>query len=334
MKGAPSKTVSAKIAGVRAWTSENGISLSELDKKSIRRVAPRKARPQTRYDFFSYEKLQAMLPYFDYKIKPLILCYASTGARLNELLDAKLSDLHEETNPVSIYLRDTKTGEPRNVYLTTEAYTALKKWLPKRENYLEEIKVYDTPSESGIRKNFPQRKKNRDDRIFPFSEMTIYRSWWRALDKADLKREDVATKRATHSIHKIRAWTRDRCADVVGRDYAEIFLGHRDQYDGAYIDMREETLQKKHLQCGEALTISSNKRIERDVKLQADTIREQDKTIAELQERLAVLETGRKLLNTNEGADGAMGIIRAGLTREEIRTLISDVLLENAAGQK
>jgi uncharacterized coiled-coil protein SlyX len=76
----------------------------------------------------------------------------------------------------------------------------------------------------------------------------------------------------------------------VGRDYAEIFLGHRDMYDGAYIDMREETLQKKHLQCEEVLTISNTKRIERDIRVQADVIGQQEKTITELTNKVKSME--------------------------------------------
>ena len=323
----PPKSISLRVAGAREWLKQNDVSLSEKEKGNIRRVMPRKVRPQTRFEFFDYEKLQALLPFLDIRMQALTLVLASSGARVGEILTTNISDIHDDTRPVSIFIRKTKTAEPRTVFITDEAYESLRAWFKVREEYIRQ---------AGERGNSMKikRKEGKDDRIFPFALTVIYRAWHRGLKKAGLFGRDSSTGRDELTVHRLRAWNRDRVASVIGPDYAELFLGHVDQYGNTYKNTTERALAEKYQLCQQALTIKDSGRVKHDIRVQADLISKQEQTIQELQERLAAVEQGRNLLDTTEGSDGAMGIIRAGLTREELKSLVADLILENAAGQK
>jgi Site-specific recombinase XerD len=274
----PPKSISLRVTGVREWLKQNDIELTEKEKTNIRRVMPRKIVRLTHNGFFDYEKLQAVLAHLDIRMQALTLCLASSGARVSEILNVRFSDMHDDSRPVSIYLRKTKTAEPRTVFITDEAYAALRSWLKERPEYLKQ---------AGRRaKSLNMDKAQDDPRIFPFELTVIYRAWHRALRKAGLLEKDAETGRNSLTVHRLRAWNRDRIASVVGPDFAEILLGHVDQYGNAYKDTTEQTMREKYLLCQEALTISNTERIKRDIQAQGDELEKVRNENRELRNRM------------------------------------------------
>ena len=287
----PSKTIKIKIQGVREFFGKHDIELSEKEKREIKKVMPRRVHRETRYEFMTMEKIQAVLPHLDIRLQALALCLLSSGARISELLSAEIPDLNLNTSPFSIYLRETKTGDSRTVYITPEAGEALKKWFTVRGEYLESagkrsraLKVY--------------KDVHKDNRIFPFERTRVYRSWDRALIKSGLYSKDDKTNRNTLSIHRLRAFFRETTAPIIGVDAAELILGHIDGYDNTYRGMSEEKKAQQYLLCEDALTIASTKRVQRDLKAQGEKMteleheREKLRSIVQEQgERLQQLET-------------------------------------------
>jgi integrase len=279
----PPKSISLRVAGVRGWLEQNDISLSGKEKGNIRRVMPRKNVPQTRFEFFDYEKLQALLPFLDIRMQALTLVLASSGARVGEILATKISDIHDDTRPVSIFIRKTKTAEPRTVFITDEAYESLRAWFKVRDEYIRQ---------AGERGNSMKikRREGKDDRIFPFALTIIYRAWHRGLKKAGLFGRDSSTGRNELTVHRLRAWNRDRVSSVIGPDYAEIFLGHIDQYGNTYKNTTERALAEKYQLCQQALTIKDSGRVKHDLMVQGSKIAEQERTIADLTTQLKSME--------------------------------------------
>lgn len=275
----PPKSISLRVAGTREWLKQNDIGLSEKERGNIRRVMPRRISPQTRFEFFSYEKLQTLLPFLDIRMQALTLVLASSGARVGEVLSTNMQDIHDDKRPVSIFLRKTKTAEPRVVFITEEAYQSLRAWFKVREEYMRQA------GERGLSMKI-KRKGGKDDRIFPFALTVIYRAWHRGLKKAGLFGKDSSTGRNELTVHRLRAWNRDRVASVIGGDYAELFLGHTDKYSNTYKDTTEATLAEKYSLCEQALTIKDTGRIKHDIRAQADVIKQQESTIAELRSKL------------------------------------------------
>jgi len=316
----PPKSIAVRVTGVREWLKQNDISLSDKEKSNIRRIMPRKIRPQTRFDFFDYEKLQAVLSHLDIRMQALTLCLAASGARVSEILNARTSDLHDDKHPVSIYIRKTKTAEPRTVYITDEAYEALRAWFKVRGEYMRQ---------AGERAKALKVEKEREDpRLFPFKLTVIYRAWHRALRKAGLLEKDTETGRNSLTVHRLRAWNRDRVSSVIGPDYAEIFLGHIDQYGNTYKDATEPTLREKYLLCQEVLTVGNAKRLKADMKVQATKIEDLEEENHELRGRLEKLERMNEGLSdmATESDSGAMGIARAVLSPSEIRAIVRQEL--------
>ncbi len=189
----PPKSISLRVAGVRGWLEQNDISLSGKENGNIRRVMPRKNVPQTRFEFFDYEKLQNLLPHLDIRMQTLTLILASSGARVGEILNANISDIHEDKKPVRIYIRKTKTGEPRTVFITDEAYESLRVWLKVRDEYIRQ---------AGKRVSKLNTTKEMGDKIFPFKLTIIYRAWHRGLRKAGLFGKDSTTGRNELTVHR------------------------------------------------------------------------------------------------------------------------------------
>lgn len=278
----PPKSISLRVTGAREWLKQNDVLISEKEKGNIRRVLPRKIRSQTRFDFFDYEKLQAVLSHLDIRMQALTLCLASSGARVSEILNARISDMHDDRRPVNIYIRKTKTAEPRTVFITDEAYDALRAWSKVRGEYMRQ---------AGERaKSLKVEKEREDPRIFPFKLTVIYRAWHRALRKAGILEKDTETGRNSLTVHRLRAWNRDRVSSVIGPDYAEILLGHVDQYGNTYKNTTEKTLSEKYLQCEQALTIKDTGRIKHDIAVQADELQKIRQENDSLRGRLAAVE--------------------------------------------
>ena len=204
----PSKSISLRVAGVREWLKQNDISLSEKEKGNIRRVMPRRVSTQTHFEFFDYEKLQTLLPFLDIRMQALTLVLASSGARVGEILSTNMSDIRDDKRPVSIFLRKTKTAEPRTVFITDEAYQSLRAWFKVREEYMRQA------GERGISLEI-KRKGGKDDRIFPFALTAIYRAWHGALKKAGLFGRDSSTGRNELTVHRLREIGRASCRERV-----------------------------------------------------------------------------------------------------------------------
>jgi integrase len=69
------------------------------------------------------ETLRRIQAHMDVKEKALTLVLASSGARIVEILQAKLSDVDLTTTPPEIVLRGeySKSGDTRTVFISSEA---------------------------------------------------------------------------------------------------------------------------------------------------------------------------------------------------------------------
>ena len=261
----PTKTIKIKVQGVREFFVKHRIVINETEKREIKKVMPLRARRETNFDYMTVDKIQAILPHLDIRLQSLMLCLASSGARIGELLNTNMADLDLDAKPISLFLRDTKTGEPRKVFISQEAGESIKKWYRVRDAYLETAGERSTALKL-------HKDVHDDKRIFPFERTAVYRAYDRALLKAGLYKKDDRTNRNTLNIHRLRAFFRETAAPIIGVDAAELLLGHVDEYDDAYRSLSPEKLAAKYLQCEEALTISNNTRIARDLKVQGDEL--------------------------------------------------------------
>ena len=290
-KKTPSKTIKVKVQGVREFLIHFGITFDDIEKRKIKKVLPIKTHRETNFGFMSIDKIQAILPHCDIRMQTLILCLLSSGARIGEVLSANIPDLDLDNKPITLHIRQTKTGEPRTIFFTQEAGESLKKWLKSRDAYLEM---------AGERSSALKIHKSAQDdkRIFPFERTTVYRAYDRALKKAGLYGRDDKTDRNVLNIHRLRAFFKVTVNPIIGTDNAELLLGHVDQYGNTYRDKDLRDLMDEYIKCGQALTISNNVRIKRDMELQSVELQTQKTELEKLRQekdeltsRLSQLET-------------------------------------------
>jgi integrase len=293
---APSKTIKVKMTGVREFFIKYDIVIDDKAKREIKKILPMKFHRETNYEYMTLDKLQTLLPHLDIRLKAMVLCLVSSGCRIGELLTLNINDLKLDENPATFFIRETKTGVPRKAYLTPEAVAALKAWFSVREEYFRNINDPKNPQF--------KKKSGEDRRVFPFNKAGIYRQYDKALVKSGLYHMDDRTNRNTLNIHRMRAFFRETVAPIIGADAAEMLIGHSDEYENAYRGLSEEKLASLYLQCTEALTVSNNQRIEKDLKVQAAELKEQSNELltlrAKVQQLAAENEELRKAPVTNE----------------------------------
>ncbi|MFA6331687.1 MAG: tyrosine-type recombinase/integrase [Methanoregula sp.] len=279
----PSKTIKVKVQGVREWFIGNHIMIDDFDKREILKVMPRKTKRETNFDYFDYDKIQAMIPHLDIRMQAITLILVSSGARIGEVLHANIYDIRDNRKPVSIFVRDTKTGDSRRIFISTEAHDTLKAWLKSRDDYLKmagERSTYYKITDTDI----------KDDRIFPFQRTSVYRAWERALKKAGLFSKDSKTDRNVLSIHRLRAFFRGKVASVIDADFAELMIGHEDEYGDTYRDKPEEELEQLYLKCQDVLTIKNSGRMRHDLEAQSDELQRIKQENDSLRGRLVAVE--------------------------------------------
>lgn len=277
-KKTPSHTIKVKVQGVREFFIKHRIALDEFEKREIKKVLPRKMHRETNFDFMTIEKIQAILPHLDIRMQTFVLCLLSSGARIGELLSANIPDLDLDAKPISLRIRETKSGGSRTVFFTQEAGDSLKKWLKSRDAYLEMA-----GNRSAVLKINGRVKDEK--RIFPFEKPTVYRAYNRALTKAGLFEKDDKTDRNVLNVHRLRAFFKVTVNPIVGSDISELLLGHADPYENSYRSLDDKSIREQYLRCEQALTISNNVRIRYDLEKQSEEVAELKRQLDEERSR-------------------------------------------------
>jgi integrase len=295
----------AKINGVKEFLIFNGIEFTQKQLRQIRGKMPKGKTARTAEKDIDHEVLRKVLMHTDVKGKALILTLASSGMRIGECLQVKLSDVDLSKEPARIVVRGehTKSGDTRTVFVSKEAKQALKEWLKVRSSYLR--------SAANRNKGLGGSKQVEDERLFPFSYNTANEIWENALKKAGLLEKDASTGWNRYRIHGLRKFFRSQLALACPVEIVEALMGHEGYLTEAYrrytINQMAEYYKKaEHLVTiqipREIAEIGSEFRQELDKnrKLIEDLIienREFRRKNAELEERLKKVEDEIKMAN-------------------------------------
>ncbi|MEM3384623.1 MAG: site-specific integrase [Nitrososphaeria archaeon] len=241
----PPKTIKHYLSAVKMFLLENGVDLSERFWRRLRRRI-KGTRALTLDKVPSNEELRKILSHMDLKGKALYLFLASSGMRIGEALQIRLSDL-EDGEPYRIKIRGeyTKTGNSRIAFISKEAVHFLNEWLKVREDYLR----------SAVEKSHLYKKNGEDDRVFPFTEGVAYFMWYNALKDSGYYKKDNSTKRLEIHPHVLRKFFRTRLGAVIPVDVVEALMGHEGYLTEVYRKYSLEELGKFYLQGEGALTI-------------------------------------------------------------------------------
>ncbi len=219
------------------------------------------------------------------KLQTAILVCASSGMRLGELAQLKISDIDFTTNPTTIRLRKetTKTRETRITCITAEATKVLKDYLKRSLGWT------GTSTDDYI---FMKNGKNYADpavyaKAVNSTKISLINSLVYIVNSVpELAKKNENGRNAIH-FHALRAWFKTQVTDAHQSDFAEALMGHK-SIKLVYYRQNNEARAETYRKVESALTISDITMIEKGLK-----------EVAEKQAELQQMYDGlKKYLNT------------------------------------
>jgi integrase len=196
--------------------------------------------------------IDAALKELDIKGRAIVLTLASSGARLNEILSLKLSDVDFDSNPVKITLRNTKSKQIRFSFISSEAARCVQAWLGMRDAYI----AGSAGRNAGLVRAGKSAKKNtKTDLVFPVSDNAVNAMWENALKQAGLFSQDQQTGRNQYRLHSFRKFFISQLSMAGQKTLAEHLAGHEGYLDGSYRRIDEEQAGKEYLKVQHVVTI-------------------------------------------------------------------------------
>ena len=206
-----------------------------------------------------------------FSFKTLTVLLASTGMRVMEAITLQVSDFDFQSYPVSVNIRagETKTNEGRTVYLTKECASMMEQLI--RSKPVSQPYLFDKCTES----------------------INIYRKYAAAIRKSLYK---IGLYKVLENgvnqitVHNFRSFFRTYAGHLIGRDFAESFIGHK-FYLSEYQNMPEKEKKNLFLKLEPHFTFSHV-----DLKTTAlnPEIIELQEQVSDLQNKIRML--GRKFL--------------------------------------
>jgi integrase/uncharacterized coiled-coil protein SlyX len=248
-QGKPPKTAHTYVSAAKNWIE---FSLDvEASRKQLRLLngrLPKGSRARTEESEINAAILRRIFTHLPLHGKALYLLLASSGIRIGEALQLKLSDVDLMTDPPKITVRAeyTKAGDTYISFISKEAKEVLEEWLKQREQYIRTSKNRGR----GLAKTGFGRGVKSDsdgDRLFPFSNVVAEQMWYTALQKAGLTGRDPSTKRRTIHPHMLRKFFQSQMKYAnVPEDVVEALIGHSGYLDEAYRRYTKEQIAEAY----------------------------------------------------------------------------------------
>ncbi len=202
------------------------------------------------------------------KLQTSILVCASSGLRIGELVQLKLSDIDFECNPTKLSIRAeiAKGSMSRETFITSEATLSLQDYLKRyfgwKENdpnlHLQNTMIFWRISavKTGYVPKFTVES----------AKQILQNSLRNQIEKiSELNVRNENGLRAIH-FHALRKFFRTSVGNVCGRDYAEALMGHGFYMD-TYYQLPEDKKKQMYLDAESHLTISDFQAVEKDMKV-------------------------------------------------------------------
>jgi len=201
------------------------------------------------------ETLNRLLRFANPKLATAILVVCSSGLRIGEVVQLRLSDIDLSTKPTTIIVRaeTTKTRETRLTHLTSEATKALKDYLSKnkQDDYLFLI----------------QKETNENEEQYAHSVRVSIQNLQKQLLRLLRSVPDLNSKnsngRNTIHFHAFRAWFKTQVTDAHQSDFAEALMGHS-SLKLVYYRQNDKARARTYLDVEHALTIADTEKIDQN----------------------------------------------------------------------
>lgn len=265
------------ISAVKGYLRYLGIRINSDDFKQLVKI-PRyvKARevPLTK------EMILRLLRISSPKLQTAILVAISSGVRIGELVQLKLSDIDFSSNPTKLQIRGStsKSKFTRDAFITTEATNALKDHLKRNFGWdanssNEHLKsVYVFGRTSSVKTADAARPENAITHAASTLQIGLK---LRIAKIPELNMRNENGLRSVH-FHAFRKFFRTAVGNVCGRDFAEAIIGHSFYMDTYYV-LSEEQKRELYLKAEPYLTISDFKAVENNIKVLSENYQKLEK---------------------------------------------------------
>jgi integrase len=237
------------------------LELPAKDLKFIRHKLP-KGNVRTIEKDMDTDTIRTILQHLDVKGRALVLVLASSGMRINEALTVSLEDINFKSKPAVITIRgeNSKTGDNRITFLSSEATQAVNEWLKVRSEY---IRTSATRNNGLVKSGRGNLKTGEDDgRLFPFSDQNASALWDNALQKAEILTRDKTTNRKQLHYHQLRKFFISQLSLIISKEVAETLAGHNGYLTGSYRRYTKKQLAEEYMKGEHLLTIQAPKEIQ------------------------------------------------------------------------
>jgi integrase len=195
------------------------------------------------------DTIRAILQHTDVKGKAIILCLATGGMRIGELLQVQCDDVDLKSVPAVIQIRAktehgrTKTGQQRYTFVSSEAVAAVKEWIKIRPAYLKAVS-----EKANHLKNVTGPKDANDGRLFPMSDNSVNELFRGAITAVFGKNElDKNTGRSTRHVHQLRKFFISSLSLVTSESVADFFAGHKSALSDNYRRYTQKQMAEYYL---------------------------------------------------------------------------------------
>jgi integrase len=237
------------------------LELPAKDLKFIRHKLP-KGNVRTIEKDMDTDTIRTILQHLDVKGRALVLVLASSGMRINEALTVSLDDIDFKSKPTVITIRgeNSKTGDNRITFISSEAKQAVNEWLKVRSEY---IRTSAKRNNGLVKSGRGNLKTGEDDgRLFPFSDQNASALWDNALEKAEILSRDKTTNRKQLHYHQLRKFFISQLSLIISKEIAETLAGHNGYLTGSYRRYTKKQLAEEYIKGEHLLTIQAPKELQ------------------------------------------------------------------------
>jgi len=255
--GYSSEAINSYIRIAKDFLNHQGCKIYNEDMKMKFRLPKRTSAYQRG---LTREAINRVIRFANPKLSTIILIACSSGMRIGEIIQLKLSDVDLSTTPVTITIRaeTTKTRETRLTHISSEATNSLKDYLAKygpqneflflREHELKDSEISD---EEKYSKYVMATKHNLESQL----ERCI-----KKIPELNAKNEN---QNYWIHFHAFRAWFKTQVTDAHQSDFAEALMGHK-SLKLIYYRQNDKARSETYQNIEHSLTIADTEKIDQN----------------------------------------------------------------------
>lgn len=242
----------------------HGVNILKDDIQDIKREA--KGGAATVDKVMDHNVICKALKGSDVRSRAIILVLASSGLRIGELLSLSMSDINMNMEPAMLTVRaeNSKNGQARYTFMTSEAKDAVVDYLNVREKYI--VRADKHAEVLGV------SPRKETDLLFPVTDSSVNKLWETMLRNAGLYTRDEKSGRNQYRIHSLRKFFISQLSMAGARTLAEHLAGHTGYLDASYRQVSPEFAAREYLKLQSVLVVCIPESIKQGIRVADEKI--------------------------------------------------------------